>query len=161
MDKIIDIPIVSCIYKLTIGDHWYVGSSTKGILERMYVHYNWSERKPDRKLYKHVKDNGGWSKVKVEVLSISSTWTEEQLREEEDKLIKLDDPLCLNTDRAFVPFVERESRVKGAKKKYDDARKEKLKTDPEFLKAEREKAKIQQRERRAKKKAEVSAPPAN
>ena len=134
------VPTVSFLYKLTIGEYWYAGSSTQGVAVRLDNHYRKSVLCPTRKLYKHISTNGGWSKVKMEILFVSFTLTPDELLLEEDKLIKLDDPLCLNSFRAVLTPEERvqqkkEVSIKCKKVKYAENR-----LDPKWVEAEKERA---------------------
>jgi hypothetical protein len=133
---IAELPIVAFLYKLIVGDKWYVGSSIESIQSRMNKHYRQALETPDRKLYKEVAEVGGWKNVKVEVITTFSFDTKEDLWKEEDKHINLDDPLCLNTRRAVLTEEERAELKREVKrrcwKKWMD--------DPEFKEAQREKA---------------------
>lgn len=168
-----NIPVVSYVYKLIVGTYWYIGSATENPSKRIKGHYEQSIKTPDRKLYKYIAENGGWNKVKMEILSLSYTRTLEELRNEENALIKLDDPHCLNSSRAKVSEEEKKRfdqypSYQAKKGKYQEKKKdpvawaedqkkrkeryEILKQDPEWIKAENaRKAEYKRRNREQKK----------
>ena len=172
------IPIISFVYKLIIGEGWYVGSGTESPGKRIKGHYEQSIKTPDRKLYKYIADNGGWSKVKMEILSLSHTRTIDELRNEEASLIKLDDPNCLNSVRARVSEEEKKRYEQypshqNRKGKYQDLKKdpvawaedqkkrkeayEEKKKDPEWVKAENARKAEYKKNRRETAKAKKEA----
>ena len=102
-----ELPIVSFLYKLRIGEYWYAGSGTEGVKKRMKGHYDASIKYPERKIYKYIAENGGWTAVKIELISSSITLEGLQLRLAENALINLGDPLCLNTHLASVSEEDR------------------------------------------------------
>jgi hypothetical protein len=83
------------VYKITINEYYYYGSTKTSIKERMKTHHCDSIRS-DSKLYKKVREIG-WDKVQIEIIKEC-----ENSRKEEDILISvsLKDPFCLNTNRA-------------------------------------------------------------
>jgi hypothetical protein len=125
-------PIVSFLYKLRIGEYWYAGSGTEGVGKRVKGHYETSVLCPNRKLYKHIADNGGWPAVKMEILSTSSTMNRDQLKVAENELINLKDPHCLNTHRASTTDEEKKKfneypSYKAKKAKYQERKKDPVK----------------------------------
>jgi hypothetical protein len=134
-----DIPATATLYKLTMGDYWYIGSTSNNIKYRMGVHYNNSLRFPERKLYKQVTGAGGWGNVKCEIVKTVDFTTKADLHKLENEYIRLDDPLCLNMTRATLTEQERvEANREQNRRAYHRKRAE----DPEFL--EREKARLKE-----------------
>lgn len=133
---IAELPVVAYLYKLVVGEDWYVGSSIESIQNRMMNHYRQGIATPDRRLYKAVAETGGWKNVRVEILTTLSFNSKEDLWKEEDKHIRLDDPHCLNTRRATLTEEERKDQKNEVKrrcwKKWMD--------DPEFREKERERS---------------------
>ena len=105
----------------------------------MTQHYRSSKESPDRKLYAAIDKIGGWKEVKVEVLK-TLVYTERLLREDEDLLIRLEDPKCLNTLRAVSADEETVkkrivlSNIQRTKKYAID------RTNPEWVAQERQRA---------------------
>ncbi len=83
------------VYKLTVGDCYYYGSTKATLEERLRTHFADFNRL-NTKLYEKAR-LVGWDNVKIELVKEC-----ENARAEEDILIggSLDDPLCLNTRRA-------------------------------------------------------------
>ena len=123
------------LYKLTLGDHWYIGSTTGSLKSRIAVHRCYTTRYPERKLYKHIVGAGGWGAVKCEVLQTVDEPTLEKLRRLETEHIRLDDPLCLNMHRAFTTDEERAA----AARTYSARTYAKHKEDPVYMEQQRAK----------------------
>jgi hypothetical protein len=99
-----EIPKFGIVYKLSIDDAYYIGSTLKTIHCRIaghQAHYRSGDRN-ECKLFKYIAEHGGWDAVKVEI--IETMVPEAELRIREDSLINLMDPLCLNTRCAIFPF---------------------------------------------------------
>ena len=128
-----DVPVMATLYKLSMGDHWYIGSTSNNIKSRMAVHYSNSLRFPERKLYKQVVGAGGWSKVKCEVLRMVEFTNKGDLHKLENEYIRLDDPFCLNMTRATLTEQERVEANRELSRRLYHRKKE----DPEFLEKER------------------------
>lgn len=128
-----ELPVVAFLYKLIVGEGWYVGSSIQSIQSRMKKHYRQALATPDRRLYKAVAEAGGWANVKVEILTTLSFTSKEDLWKEEDKHVRLDDPHCLNTCRAILTEEERKDQKNQVKRRCW----KKWKEDPEFCERER------------------------
>lgn len=135
---IAELPVVAFLYKLIVGDRWYVGSSRESIQQRMSKHYQQGIATPDRKLYKAVAEAGGWKTVKVEILSTPAFTSKEDLWREEDKHINLADPLCLNSSRAILTEEERKQQKKEVSSRCKKALYAKRREDPEWVQKERE-----------------------
>ena len=98
-----EIPKVGTIYRLVVGDAYYIGSTLKTIHCRIAAHQScYRSGGNECKLYKYIAEHGGWDAVKVEI--IETMVPEAELRIHEDSLINLMDPLCLNTRCAIFPF---------------------------------------------------------
>ncbi len=87
------------IYKITINDFIYV-SSTKNFIMRKYRHKCNNEKNIDLKLYKIIRENGGWENcemIPIEKLKCE-TKTDARIREEHWR-IELN--ANLNSQRAY------------------------------------------------------------
>ena len=159
MDTVIaNIPTIGVLYKLVVGENYYIGSSIDTLSSRLSRHYKTSRETPDRKLYKAVGEGGGWANVKVEVIETLVVLSKQDLWKREDEYIRLDDPKCLNTLRAILTPDERRTQLNETKRRCwkkwmedpefaENQRQKKRefyqrnKTDPEFLEKKREIAK--------------------
>jgi len=111
--RVSSLPIVGLVYKLTIGDYWYVGSTTEMMRARMEGHYEACKKYPDRKIFKAIADNGGWGKVKVEVIDMFINLSgKKSLRERENKHIVLTDVMCLNGMKAYATKEDKKEQDK-------------------------------------------------
>jgi hypothetical protein len=90
------------VYKLEIAGHYYIGSSQQSYDERMRQHRVDYEKGLERKLFKFIRENGGWETVVSSVLLECDIYDRKELRKLEQTYIKKDDPLCLNTLNAYV-----------------------------------------------------------
>ena len=61
----------SCVYKITVGDETYVGS-TCNLKNRLRVHksdcYNIESKEYNKSLYKYIREYSYWADINVEVL---------------------------------------------------------------------------------------------
>jgi len=127
------------IYKLSIGDDFYIGSTSS-----YYVCNRWAGHKhdcddPKRKqynypLYKRIRELGGWDKVKRECL-----WTGEtdNLRKLEDDYVNELKP-TLNITRPYETEEQRKERKKETERLRWLNHKEELKKKREEERKERE-----------------------
>ena len=130
-----NIPQVAILYRLRIGDYWYAGSTLDGMKSRINEHRKKSNKEPDRKVYKHISENGGWEKVTIELIEFFPYTSDEHLLTKEDECIKLDDPHCLNVKRAILTPDERREQKNAIKRKcWAEWTK-----DPEFREKQRQK----------------------
>jgi len=100
-NRIPNVPALSLIYKIVIGDKFYIGSTKGSLAARLLTHYKKAQLFPERKVYKAIAALGGWHCCSVEVLKTFAFTTNEALRLEEKGYINLVDPLCLNSIRAI------------------------------------------------------------
>jgi len=118
-----DIPKTGIVYRLTIDDHHYTGSTLETIHTRVMHHksaYKSGGDNHTRKFYQYLVTVGGWDNVKVLVLERDVE--EEKLKQREQSYINKDDPLCLNTYNVIAPLVPVVKSTKGRtdeKKAYD------------------------------------------
>ena len=86
------------IYKLCVGDHFYIGSTKESMPDRIGKHKATGLKHPEMRLYKCIAEHGGWGNVIVEVIEEVSG---ENLRLKENEHVRkhLDDDLCLNKNR--------------------------------------------------------------
>lgn len=87
--------------------------------ERVKLHKNDYDKGDTRKLFQFIRSNGGWGLVTVSEVESFASIDKETLRQKEQTHIDLDNPLCLNTLRAYV-------NVKEAVKCYYDAHRESI-----------------------------------
>lgn len=98
-NRIAIVPALSLIYKIIIGDKYYIGSTKGSLQARLLTHYKKATLFPERKVYKAISALGGWHLCSVEVLKTFSYTNSEDLRVIETEFINLSDPLCLNSIR--------------------------------------------------------------
>ncbi len=67
------------IYKLVCDDEVYIGS-TVDLKNRMRVHRRDAKRHPERRVYKHINENGGWDNVKVEIIDEVECESKDEMR---------------------------------------------------------------------------------
>lgn len=132
-----NLPIAAILYKLLVGDKWYIGTTIEPIQRRMDSHYKQGRQTPDRKLYKAVAEGGGWSNVRCEVLETFSFTTKEDLWRRENHHIRLDDENCLNSNRAILTAEERLEQRNEIKRRYW----KRHSADPDFKAKQNEKQK--------------------
>lgn len=103
----------STIYKLICEDgHYYYGSTIVSLRMRLHGHKESSKTMTSR-VYKHIVEIG-WDKVKIECIERVSCKDRKELREVENKYIleNRNDPLCLNTLRAYTSEGEKRNMEK-------------------------------------------------
>jgi len=88
----------SCIYKLVCNDQAikeiYIGSTTN-FVNRKYCHKNFYEKK-DTKVYKFIRENGGWDNWTMVKIKDCNFETKKQLLEEEKLNIEKETNPLLN-----------------------------------------------------------------
>lgn len=109
----------SKIYKLICSDGYYYYGSTIQSLKDRFQHHKGSSKKMTSKLYTHIR-NISWENVKIECVEEVSCNNRKELREVENKYIleSKNDPLCLNTLRAYTPddekrIMEKERQIRN------------------------------------------------
>lgn len=102
MNRIQNVPAVALLYKITIGTKYYIGSTKGSLQARLLTHYKKYQLFPNRKVYKAIKELGGWHLCFIEVLKTFAFTDNETLRIEEKAHIFLKDPLCLNSVRPIL-----------------------------------------------------------
>lgn len=128
-----DIPKMGLVYRLTVGDYHYTGSTINTIHWRVMNHqsaYKSGGEEQTRKFYKHLLSVGGWDDVKVHILE--SNIEEEKLKQRENSYINKEDPFSLNTYSVISTIVPVEPKKRTAQRKvydrtYYQLHKEKLK----------------------------------
>ena len=61
----------SCVYKITVGDETYIGSTcnlTNRFIKHKHSCYNPDSRGYNFKLYKYIREHSHWDNIKVEIL---------------------------------------------------------------------------------------------
>jgi len=91
------------IYRLeSDSGHFYYGSTTKSLKERLGVHRRYSI-KGESRVYRFIREHGK-DKMRITLVLDYPCETKEQLRQKEDEYIRpqLTNPLCLNERLAFL-----------------------------------------------------------
>ena len=126
------------VYRALIGGHYYAGSTSQTLYERIAGHYKNSVRHPDQKFYAFVAANGGWGAVSWTTVE-TGCWTLADLRRRENTAINLDDPLCLNDRIAWFEGTKQEylreyyAEHSGHLREYRKDHWSSVKEDPEKL----------------------------
>lgn len=89
------------IYAIVDNGYFYIGSTTKSLEERMYMHINASNKSSYKysKLYKYINDiRGGWENIIYIPLETINCNTLRELENKEYYYIKkhINDEFCLN-----------------------------------------------------------------
>ena len=103
------------IYKLICADgHYYYGSTTNH-KSRHENHKKQSILRPNNPLYKHI-NTIGWDNVTFKIIEYYPCNNNEELTKQEDTYIKAskdaNDELCLNTNRAYTSYKEKQENMK-------------------------------------------------
>jgi hypothetical protein len=104
------------IYKLQCNDgHFYIGSTTSLLKYRKRGHVLDSAKYPERKIYNHI-NKIGWENVKIQLVEDYPCDSRKELIEREDYYIKkekeINNQLCLNFNRSYVPLEEKKENMK-------------------------------------------------
>lgn len=109
------------VYKITCAGGIYIGSTELSIGLRLSLHKMASLQFPKRKIYKFIRENGGWEATKIEI--IESTENLDDLRNREnfwyDKLSSDESIEIINTRRPKIKNYDnywREYRKKNLNK---------------------------------------------
>lgn len=153
----------SKIYKITIGDYFYIGSTTMTLKNRFLFHSYTAKKYPHLKLYKKLNEIG-WDKAEIILIKEINCNSKKELLIEENKLIILDNEKSLNCRCSHLTEYKDKEKTKQYNIKYRIEKKEKIKeyekeyrnkkkliplTDEEHLK-KKEYHKIYMRQRREK-----------
>jgi predicted GIY-YIG superfamily endonuclease len=98
----------SKIYKLQCEDgHFYIGSTASELRFRLQNHKGISKRNTEQRVYKHIGTD--WNKVKIVLIEELRCENKQQLNRREDEFIQQhrENPMCLNSIRAFRTNEER------------------------------------------------------
>jgi hypothetical protein len=96
-------PRTGLVYRLKIGDYYYIGSTLCSLTERMNKHRaTYTGGKRQRKLHGKIEELGGWEKLVSEVLE--ENVPENTLRAREASYTDVKDPYCLNSVRPVMPL---------------------------------------------------------
>ena len=108
----------SRIYKITALDgRCYYGSTTSQLARRLACHKRTAREQPNRLVYRHVRDSGGWVGVTIQLLETCHGTYQERLERERHHM-QLDDT-NLNTRRPVITRAEALER----RRQYRDAHK--------------------------------------
>jgi len=141
------------IYKLLCDDgHYYIGSTITSLIQRTSVHK--ASSKPSiSKVYEYI--GVGWDTVQIVLIEEFPCETIDALHQKEDEYVvtALNDPLCLNTNRAFLTPERSKEAVKARSKTYHEANKEALNLKSKvYREANKEALNLKQKESRLAKK---------
>jgi len=131
------------IYKIVndLNDEIYIGSTVNTLSKRMANHRANSVKYPNIKLYKFVKDNGGWDHFKIILIEDYPCERKEQLLQREQYYKKI---ATLNNNNCYGFDWEREKR---RHKKYRESNKDKLKVImKEYYESNKDKIKDKKKE---------------
>lgn len=98
--------VIYCIRQLSTNIMIYIGSG-KYLSSRRCTHKFMYEKFPDRKLYKFMRENGGWDAFTFEVLEETDV-NSLQLRYLEKDYIKRNNPIC----NLYTPISSREEYLR-------------------------------------------------
>ena len=106
------------LYRLTIGDFFYIGSTSQSLRQRFNEHKSWNKWK--------IED---WSNATIELIEEFECDTKRQKEEREDYYIKINinDTNCLNVRRAYINDDERKEINKKIGKEWCLKNEDKLK----------------------------------
>jgi hypothetical protein len=105
------------IYRIVVGEHYYIGSTIKDLNHRLQFHKYMSKKCPNLKLYTKIVEYG-WDKIKIELIELFPCDSFNQLLQQENTYIKLDDPLCLNCRPSYQTAEESNRKRQELNKKY-------------------------------------------
>ena len=114
------------VYKLSCSTgHFYIGSTASPLRMRLSNHKGQAKLHPERRVYKHILENGGFSEVSIIEVEKFPCKTRQELQKREDEVIRqfLNDPLCLNIRKAFLNDGELQDHMKNY---YETTLKERL-----------------------------------
>ena len=144
IDKIYD---NAFIYMLTINEECYIGS-TFDFNRRMNDHknscYNENGEKNNFKIYKYIRENGGWSSVNIRIIDVYYLVTKKFKIETEQYYMEYFRS-SLNSQRAYTGL-DRKEYKKQYQKKYYENNTEKIKQQQKEY-SENNKEKIKQRQK--------------
>ena len=105
------VPEVTSIYKITIGDKYYIGSTRRSLFARLSDHYTKTDM-VDSAFYKAIREGGGWKNAKCEIVEYFVGSDYKETKEKENIYINTSDPNCLNERRAVITLEERRELAK-------------------------------------------------
>lgn len=89
---------MSRVYRLNLGEFYYIGSTDTSLPRRLAGHKSQSKKTPEVKLYIKAVEIG-WENVEIKLVEECGM---DEAYQREDAHINLTDPLCLNTYRAHL-----------------------------------------------------------
>ena len=113
------------VYKLQCEDgHYYIGSTATELRKRFKGHKDKSTKPQKPRVYQHI--NGEWHKVRIVLVEDFPCESRTHLVRREDEHIQAhrEDPLCLNTYRAYLTDEEEKTHKEVTNKAYHDTHKE-------------------------------------
>ena len=87
------------IYKIQIAELVYIGSS-KNIERRFYLH-KFHTNNTNYKLYKQIRENGGWENVETQILLKMNCENKKEVLQKEEEFRKIYNA-TLNTYKAYI-----------------------------------------------------------
>jgi len=120
------------LYKICsdIDEHFYIGSTCDSLSGRMKSHrYSCNTKNANNKVYKYIRENGGFDNWKIILIRECPCENKEQLLKHEDdevrKYIKTN--LCLNTNNVVLDVEEHKQSISEYHKQYRIDNADKLK----------------------------------
>jgi len=98
-----------CVYKITVGDDFYIGS-TKNLSKRRQAHQDNIKNDKPYDLYKAIRSHGSWEIKRLYNIDVSSK--KEQLEEERKAVDELKPTLNM-----YRPTITNEERLQHAREK--------------------------------------------
>jgi hypothetical protein len=106
------------IYKLQCDDgYYYIGSTCNDLRKRLWTHKADYNRNRQISCYNHIRDIGGWDRVRIVLIEDYPCENKEQLVRKEDTLIRTNqnDTFCLNHNGSFTASSEVRTEQNRAK----------------------------------------------
>ena len=105
----------SKIYRLQCSSgSFYIGSTRNVLSKRLCEHKQKSITYPERRVYKHILENGGWANCKIVLIEAFPCANRQELVKKEDEYIRnqKETPECLNIFYAFETPAQKKERRK-------------------------------------------------
>ena len=152
------------VYRIRLGDHYYVGSTTMSLDKRLQCHRYMAKKHPHLKVYTKAVEIG-WVNAVIELIEDYACADLKELLHRENTHINLSDPLCLNARPALVSDIERKATKRGCMAKWREENKDHRRayaieykaSRPALTEEEKQKRKDYQREYMRKRRAIISS----
>ena len=115
----------SKIYKIIIGDYFYIGSTIMTLKNR-FLYHKYTSKKHNLKLYQKL-DEIGWDKAEIILIKEINCNSKKELLIEENKLIILDNEKSLNCYKSYQTKQEEKEQTNKYNINYRKEKKEQIK----------------------------------